>query len=207
MSSYNNLSLQIDNLTFPDWNNNFSDVLDAIELINTSNLDVIFFLDSLNATIISNHNFISNLIISSYDNLTVDVADLDSDLQQHDVDIKALINGLNASCTANFNSLTTLINDLEIKIDLILEQLNIVLDDINLVADTIDCLEGSTWSIEVTATDNFGVILDDSDINCNITTDLWGFDNLTFVVDSWDYTHICGFGSPTVNWSVSCDEI
>lgn len=164
LSVYNNLSFEIQNIPVVDYNNNFSDVLSAINIVS-------------------------------------------GELSVHDVDIKDLIGDLDSVCNNNFNFLNDKIIDLEFKIDLILEKLNIVTSKINLEALTHDCLEGSTWSIEVVATDNFANYLNFEDISCDITTNLWGVNELIWVVDSFDFSHECGYGNDTINWVVDCEEI
>jgi len=162
---------------------------------------------ALNDSLVSEFNFINNLILSSYTNITgdlssvtSDIANIDSDLQDHDSDIKDRLDDLESYCDAQF----VIVNN---KLDLILEKLNIVTSDLNLFAETHDCMEGSVWSIDVTATDNFANYLNFEDINCNITTDIWGTAPLVWDVDSFDYTHECGYGNDTITWVVECDEI
>ncbi len=189
--------------------------IDSLEII----IDAQF--DSLNQSLTSHvtgeHIITRDLIISAYLNLTSDVSgvstqlsgvstqisslsssisSLDSDLSTHDTDIKTLLSGIEDK-----------IDHLELKLDLILVKLDIHLDSLNLEATTIDCLEGSVWSIEVVAFDSFENYLNDDDINCNITTDMWGVSPLVWNVDSFDYSHVCGYGNEIINWVVDCEEI
>lgn len=176
---------------------------------------------SLNDSINSEFNFLSGLLYSVYNNISSDVSvvsgkvsNVDNDLQTHDSDIKSLlssldsdISSLSSQCNNNYVSLDDRITVLEGKIDLLLEKLNVVTSSLNLFAETHDCLEGSVWSIEVVATDNFANYLNFEDINCSITTNLWGTEPLIWSVDSFDYTHECGYGNDTITWVVECDEI
>lgn len=173
-----NLSVDLNNITVA-LNNSFSEQFNSLEL----SLEI-------------EHNQSDELLTSVYDNLTTDiggvstqVTNLDGDLVTHDSDIKSLLSST------------------ESKIDLILTLLNITTTSLNLQATTIDCLEGTTWSIEVTATDNFENYLNDNDINCNVTTNLWGTSPLNWTVDSFDYNHECGYGNDTITWAVNCEEI
>jgi len=184
-------------IPFIDYNNNFSDVLSQISSIP--------FIDY-------NKNFTD--VLSQISVVSSLVSNVDADLIVHNANIESLISGLegdvaslSSSSNANFNLLDGRIDVLESKIDLILSKLNIVTSELNLEAVTNDCLEGSVWSIEVTATDNFANYLNSNDISCNVTTNLWGVNELVWNIDSFDYENECGYNNDTITWVVDCENI
>jgi len=157
--------------------------------------------------IFSRFDFIDALILSSYTNITSQVSTHDSDIKNLISNLDSDISSLSSQCNANYNLLDGRLDVVEDKIDLILEKLNVVTSDINLYAETFDCLEGTNWKIEITATDNFANYLTDEDIICDITTNLWGNESMIWNVDSFDYQHICLYANQTIDWGVECEEI
>ena len=195
--NFSDLFAEISNIPFVDYSQNFSDVL---YLLNSLDLDIAG-LESLVIGMNSSINTNINGLSSQISGIDSDISNLDSDLQTHDSDIKDRLDDLELDLSLCDDHLDVL----ESKIDLILAKLNVVTSDINLVADTHDCLEGSVWSVDVVATDNFGNYLNNDTLSCNITTNMWGVNPLDWDGDSFIYSHICGYGNDTISWVVDCD--
>ena len=215
-SFYTNISLDIASIPFVDYNNNFSNVLSAISSIpfidySTNFTDVLSQISSI-PFVDYNNNFTD--VLSQVSVVSGQVSNLDSDLIVHNSNIESLLSGLegdvsslSSSCNADFGLLDGRIDVLESKLNLILSKLNIVTSDLNLEAVTHNCLEGSVWSIEVTATDNFANYLNSDDISCNVTTNLWGVNDLVWNIDSFDFSNECGYDNDTITWVVNCENI
>jgi hypothetical protein len=90
----------------------------------------------------------------------------------------------------------------------ILQELNISGENLtlNVVAPT-KCLVDTNWLVKARVTDRFGNIQTPLDgMRCNMTTDLWGTSNMTYlyVEDKFKYIHVCDPAYTTFNWSVEC---
>jgi hypothetical protein len=90
----------------------------------------------------------------------------------------------------------------------ILQELNISGENLtlNVVAPT-KCLVDTNWLVKARVTDRFGTIQTPLDgMRCNMTTDLWGTSNMTYlyVEDKFKYIHVCDPAYTTFNWSVEC---
>ena len=181
-------------------------VSENIEYRGTGEIHVSKFNNVDFSSLFDRFDFVNALVLSSFTNIS-------SLLSVHDSDIKSLlsnidsdISSLSSQCSANYNLLDDRISVLDDKLDLLLEKFSVVTDNINLDAQTFDCLEGTNWMIEVTATDNFGNYLSEDNINCNITTNLWGTASLVWDGDSFDYEHLCIYANQTIGWGVECEE-
>lgn len=92
----------------------------------------------------------------------------------------------------------------------IVQYLNVTEDNLHLEVESPDrCLLDTNWVLRAHLTDQYGITLSPNDnAYCNVTTDLWGTDNMTFdyVHGSFKYIHVCNPDYTTFNWTVECNQ-
>lgn len=106
---------------------------------------------------------------------------------------------------SNTENMTIIINQ---SVTQILQYLNISTADLNLqVVAPVRCLVDTNWVAKAQVRDRFGTILSYLDgIQCNMTTDLWPVENMSYVFaeSRFRYIHNCDPSNTTFNWSVNC---
>ena len=98
-----------------------------------------------------------------------------------------------------------LVNTLNFKIDLLLNQSNITTEAITITTtDNAPCITGSTWEITATTTGHFQQLLTNTEANCTINTTTWGTENMTYTgIGTWTYTNTCPTPS-NWTWQITC---
>ena len=100
------------------------------------------------------------------------------------------------------------INQIEYKLDLLLNASNITTTPITLTAtNNAPCITGSDWIIEATVKGNYNQILTNTSVWCNITTDIWNTSTMTYNnAGYFEYRNTCP--SPyNWTWNITCEEI
>jgi len=100
------------------------------------------------------------------------------------------------------------INQIEYKLDLLLNASNITLNPITITqTNNAPCITGSNWIIDATVRGNYNQILTNTSVACNITTSLWNTTIMTYNNGGYfEYTQICPVPT-TWNYSINCEEI
>lgn len=181
LEAVNGVSVQIDN--------NFN-----ITQQNISNIDN--KLDNLNSTITNNHIELNQSITNFENKVDNYVVWLNGTL----IEMKSEI--------SNIENMTTIINQ---SVVWLVEWHNISTEDLNLVVEAPSrCLEGTNWIAWAEVRDRYGVVLSPlDDIQCNMTTDLWGTSvmDYRYIEQRWRYSHSCIPANTLFNWSVDCVRI
>lgn len=155
----------------------------------------------------SNITDLQNLILSLNLTLSTDISNLNTTLQQDFVQLNITLAEMKSEIS-NTENMTIIINQ---SVAYIIQYLNISTADLSLVVTAPSkCLVDTNWLALAQVKDHFGNILSYLDnVNCNMTTDLWGTSNMsyTFVQQSFKYIHVCDPTNTTFNWSVSCARI
>ena len=115
---------------------------------------------------------------------------------------------------SNIENMTTMINqtitNINTNVTWIVQFLNVTEENLHLTTQAPSrCLLDTNWILRAYLTDQYGVTLSPTDnAYCNITTDLWGTENMTFdyVHGSFKYIHVCDPDHTIFNWSVSCNQ-
>lgn len=106
----------------------------------------------------------------------------------------------------HYEMLYNLGNYSQFEINLILQYLNITVTDLNIYVSHNNCILGSTYIIDAQVTDYFNHVLTDSSVYCDISTNFWGNDTMSYVPSSgyFEYSHLC---SPegVVDWTIDCE--
>jgi len=105
------------------------------------------------------------------------------------------------------NWLNGTINQIELKLDLLINQSNITLNPITATAThNAPCITGSDWTINAYVYGHYHETLTNSSVQCNITTDTWGFSNMNYIPDGYfEYKNTCP-NPETWNYTINCDE-
>jgi hypothetical protein len=76
---------------------------------------------------------------------------------------------------------------------------------INIYVTANDCLEGGTWLIQATVTNQFGVPYSQPPMTCTVTTSNWGLASMNYngALRLWQYTHACDYQG-NIPWTVDC---
>jgi len=209
-----NLSVQLNQT---NW-----DIQSRLDIMNQSIQDRFDTLDSNVTTIISllnNLSLESNLsiqgILDLLNNLSVQASQNHNITQQNLSTLFIKCDNLNSTMTTYYLDLRSILEDMNMTLvyvnetnSWILQQLNISSDDLNMVVTAPNkCLVDTNWLVKAQVYDRFGNTLSYLDgVQCNMTTDLWGTANMTylFVEQKFKYIHPCDMSNTTFNWSVSC---
>jgi hypothetical protein len=212
-----NLSIQLNQT---NW-----DIQSRIDLMNASLHDRFDYLDSNITTIIGLLNNISfgtnasiQQILDSIGNLSIQIDNNHNITQTNLSSLFGKCDALNTSMTNYYQSLYDALVDMNGTIlyinetnSWILEVLNVSTDDITLIVEAPNrCLVDTNWLAKAQVRDRFGNILSYLDgVECNMTTDLWGTSNMTyvFVEQKFKYLHSCENITTTFNWSVNCARV
>ena len=183
---------------------NFTEVLSSLTNLSTQvssnhnitqqNITQIFNkLDGLNDSCTQNFNSLN----SSVSNLSTRVDNYMVWLNGTLVEMKSEI--------SNTENMTIIINQ---SIVWIMEQLNVSTDDLNLIVTAPSkCLADTNWLARAQVKDRYGNILSYlDDVECNMTTDLWGTSNMSYSFSeaNFKYIHVCDPTATIFNWSVNC---
>jgi len=186
---------------------NFTEVLSSLTNLSTQvssnhnitqqNITQIFNkLDGLNDSCTQNFNSLN----SSVSNLSTRVDNYMVWLNGTLVEMKSEI--------SNTENMTIIINQ---SIVWIMEQLNVSTDDLNLIVTAPSkCLADTNWLARAQVKDRYGNILSYlDDVECNMTTDLWGTSNMSYSFSeaNFKYIHVCDPTATIFNWSVNCGRI
>lgn len=193
-------------------------------------------LNNLTILVSTNHNItqqnisaLMEMLIAVNTSITTDVANLNTSLYEVRADLLSEINqtyntllSINQSiineteeakqeildAISDLNSTIININQTN---SWILEVLNVSTNDLNLIVSAPSrCLADTNWLAKAQVRDRFGNTLSYLDgVECNMTTDLWGTSNMTyvFVEQKFKYIHLCDPANTTFNWSVNCARV
>jgi len=186
LSAINNLSIQVDtnhNIT----QSNITQIFNRLDGLNDTCTQKF---DSLNSSITNFSTRVDNYMVWLNGTL---------------VEMKSEISNIE-NMTYIINQTTNQTNTMVIWI---INQLNITTENLSLSAEAPQkCLEGTNWLLKAQVKNRYGVILSPLDnMQCNVTTDLWGVSNMTYsyVEQKYKYTHLCNPAYTIFNWSVACD--
>ena len=206
-----NISIQ-QNLTITE--------LEAInQTINQNIYDTQTMITSINQTIINQFNITNTKIDDLQTNLTNTLNNLQINITGQLNEIMNYLIIINQTTIETRNLaqqiwdyitswLNGTINQLEFKLDLLLNASNLTLNNITITAEhNAPCITGSNWIIEATVRGNYNQILTNTSVWCNITTDLWNTSTMTYNnAGYFEYTQLCP--TPDVwNYSITCEEI
>lgn len=207
----NNISYQ-QNLTFAE--------IQAINTtINQNIIDTQTMIMSINQTMLYQFNITNNKIDDLQMNLSIMCSNLQANITSQLNQIMDYLIYINQTTTETltlaqqiWNYITSwlngTINQIEYKLDLLLNASNITTNPITLTAThNAPCITGSDWIIEATVKGNYNQILTNNSVWCNITTDLWNTSSMTYNNGGYfEYRNTCP--SPA-NWTynITCEEI
>ena len=104
------------------------------------------------------------------------------------------------------------INQINNKIDILINMTNTTTQPTPLsitatAEEFLNCITGSDWIIHAYVYGHYNEPLNNLTAQCNITTDIWGFSNMTYTPEGYfEYKNTCPDPADW-NWSISCDEI
>jgi len=220
-----NLTLKCDNLqntidsVYSKQNQTLQEITSINQTINQNIYDTQTMITSINNTLLYHFNITNTKI----DNLQLN---LSSQLNNLEINLTSQLNQiLNYLIIINQTTIETrnlaqqiwdyitswlngTINQIEYKLDLLLNASNITTTPITLTAtNNAPCITGSDWIIEATVKGNYNQILDNQSVACNITTDFTNNTMMTYQPEGYfEYRMICP--SPAIwNWTIDCQQI
>lgn len=150
---------------------------------------VINLLNAANQSINTNIDMTKQLIQQANNSINTRIDTLELTLTQQETDETNILLAINQSITQAINNINiTLTNT-----------------SLNIYITTNDCLQGGTWLIQSTVTNQFGVPLSSPPINCQVTTNTWGTSSMTYngALKLFQYTHTCDLQG-NIAWTVDC---
>lgn len=173
---------------------NISDDLDAnFDIIQDNFTQVWQEFDDLNASITINYN-----------NLNQSISDFETKFDTYWVWVNNTLIQIRYEVGEINNTVSDIYNDTQWIVEWHNEW-----DELRLSVEAPNrCLYNTNWVVRAQVTDRFDNIMSPLDnVYCNITTDLWGEQAMTYeyLPQKWKYIHACDPNFVTFNWSVECD--
>jgi len=209
-------------------NYHFETINDYLVSMNYNNTQRFDLVNQSLYTIYSNMTDLQNYVAFTYGNIQNNFTEIFGLINQNHNDVmialnqmNQTINQINQTVTWNYEILLGLnqsvndiwlwlinvlypnVNSTNYNTQLILNKLNITLEEMNMNPITANCIYGSNWVMNLLVTDNYGYVR--TDVDCNITTDLWGQDVMTFDYPYYKYVHICE-PEGVIQWQITCEE-
>lgn len=183
-------------------------------IMNTQNLIM-----SLNQTMINQFNITNNKIDNLELDLTNQLINLQANLSSQMNEIMNYLIIINQTTIETRNLaqqiwdyitswLNGTINQIEYKLDILLNASNLTITPISITQNNnAPCITGSNWIIDARVTGNYGQILDNTTVACNITTDFTNNTMMSYQPEGYfEYRMICP--SPALwNWTIDCEPI
>jgi hypothetical protein len=160
--------------------------------VNETNSRVI----DINTTITLGFSNIQNNMTYQYNEIINDITNLD----------QQIINVYN-NLSTQITNVQTQVNTTDAKVDLILQYMNISTDEINIYATSSgNCILDANWILNAQVKNEINIILDDNEVWCNVTTNLWGTDSMSYdLLDlRFEYNHICD-QIGIIIWQIQCE--
>ncbi len=201
--SFDEVQDYLNNLTFLIQNNHNltqENITTLTEMLLSINTSITFEVSSLNTTLYDVRADILQEINDTYNYMVAVNESLSDQMNNTGDEIIGMLDDMNGTIV-NINTTN----------NWILEQFNISTDDLNMVVTAPNmCLIDTNWIARAQVKDRYGNILSYLDgVECNMTTDLWGAENMTysFYEDNFKYIHLCDPAYTTFNWSVNCERV
>lgn len=220
-----NLTLKCDNLqntldsVYSTQNQTLQEIININQTINQNIINTQTMITSINDTLLYHFNITDTKIDELQLNLTNQLNNIHLNISAQLSQIIDYLIYINQTTTETLTIaqqiwnyivswLNGTINTIEYKLDLLLNASNITTTPITLTAThNAPCITGSDWIIEATVKGNYGQILDNQSVVCNITTDFTNNTMMTYQPEGYfGYRMTCP--SPTNwTWQIDCEKI